>query len=138
MSTTAAASTATMTIKSFYRIFLKEARHMNDYNFREYAVRRVRQGFRDPRHAALSEYVVVNAWFCEIWNVIWFVYLLHSVVAVVVVMLFVAIFFIIFVCLYNCRQERQQVLHEAQEQLAVLQRQVILGKLYPSGKSVME
>jgi hypothetical protein len=61
MSTTAAASTATMTIKSFYRIFLKEARHMNDYNFREYAVRRVRQGFRDPRHAALSEYVVVNA-----------------------------------------------------------------------------
>jgi hypothetical protein len=81
---------------------------------------------------------VVNAWFCEIWNVIWFVYLLHSVVAVVVVMLFVAIFFIIFVCLYNCRQERQQVLHEAQEQLAVLQRQVILGKLYPSGKSVME
>lgn len=60
---------------------------MNDYNFRMYAIRRVREGFEMNRNLA--------------------------------------------------GEEAAAALRSGEEQLAVLRRQVILGDLYPSAKSVM-
>jgi hypothetical protein len=42
---------------------------------------------------------------------------------------------------YRSRKSREKAtaaIKEGQEQLEILKRQVILGRLYPSGKSVME
>jgi len=70
-----------------FRTLSREARKMNDYNFRMYAIRRVREGFEMNRNLAGEEAAVA--------------------------------------------------LRSGEEQLAVLRRQVILGDLYPSAKSVM-
>ena len=70
------------------RSLLREARHMNDYNFRSYAMRRVKEGFVQNRHLS--------------------------------------------------GEEAAKAIREGEEQLQVLRRQVVLGKLYPSSKSVME
>ena len=35
---------------SLFRKMMREARHFNDYNFRAYAMRRVRGGFEKNRH----------------------------------------------------------------------------------------
>mmetsp|Transcript_5966 Transcript_5966/g.14464 ORF Transcript_5966/g.14464 Transcript_5966/m.14464 type:complete len:86 (+) Transcript_5966:114-371(+) len=47
---------------SLFRNMMRQARHFNDYNFRKYAMRRVRGGFEKNRHlegdaaqAALNE-----------------------------------------------------------------------------------
>ena len=37
-----------------------------------------------------------------------------------------------------CREEATAAFQDGQEQLAMLRRQVALGQMYPSGKSVME
>ena len=42
-----------------------------------------------------------------------------------------------FVNLHN-REEAQAAIQEGQQQLEVLRRQAVLGKLYPSARSVME
>ena len=70
-----------------FRTLSREARKMNDYNFRMYAIRRVREGFEMNRNLAGEDAAVA--------------------------------------------------LRSGEEQLAVLRRQVILGDLYPSAKSVM-
>jgi len=67
---------------------MRQARQVNDYNFRSYAVRRVKTGFYMNRDLQ--------------------------------------------------GDEAAAALTEAQEQLEVLRRQVIVGNLYPSARSVME
>eukprot|EP00429_Kryptoperidinium_foliaceum_P120352 CAMPEP_0176301234 /NCGR_PEP_ID=MMETSP0121_2-20121125/60749_1 /TAXON_ID=160619 /ORGANISM="Kryptoperidinium foliaceum, Strain CCMP 1326" /LENGTH=86 /DNA_ID=CAMNT_0017642681 /DNA_START=37 /DNA_END=297 /DNA_ORIENTATION=+ len=74
--------------KALYRVFLRQAQQMTDYNFRLYSVRRVKAGFRKHQN-------------------------LHG-------------------------EEAAAAMKEAESQLQVLQRQVVLGKLYPSARSVME
>mmetsp|Transcript_34962 Transcript_34962/g.104293 ORF Transcript_34962/g.104293 Transcript_34962/m.104293 type:complete len:83 (-) Transcript_34962:382-630(-) len=71
-----------------FRTLLREARKMNDYNFRSFAIRRVKTGFAANRDLQ--------------------------------------------------GEEASAALAEGQQQLEVLRRQVILGQLYPSGRSVME
>eukprot|EP00934_Nitzschia_sp_Nitz4_P000772 Nitzschia sp. Nitz4//scaffold146_size56529//10442//10866//NITZ4_006570-RA/size56529-augustus-gene-0.2-mRNA-1//-1//CDS//3329536617//772//frame0 len=78
-------SAATITL---YRTMLRQAKQMNDYNFRSHAVRRVKAGFHQNK--ALTG------------------------------------------------EEATAAFQEGEKQLQVLQRQVIIGKLYPSARSVME
>jgi hypothetical protein len=72
-----------------YRNFLREARKVNDYNFRMYALRRVKQGFIKNRNLQGSEEAVA-------------------------------------------------AINDAEQQLEMLKRQVVLGQMYPSARSVME
>jgi hypothetical protein len=71
-----------------YRNFLREARKVNDYNFRMYALRRVKQGFIKNRNLQGEEAVAA--------------------------------------------------INDAEQQLEMLKRQVVLGQMYPSARSVME
>ncbi|CAB9527263.1 LYR motif-containing protein 4 [Seminavis robusta] len=73
---------------SLFRSLAREAKHLNDYNFRSYAVRRVKVGFQKSRELQ--------------------------------------------------GEEAAAAMKYGQEQLKILKRQVILGDLYPSGRSVME
>eukprot|EP00339_Tiarina_fusa_P007136 CAMPEP_0117078166 /NCGR_PEP_ID=MMETSP0472-20121206/55119_1 /TAXON_ID=693140 ORGANISM="Tiarina fusus, Strain LIS" /NCGR_SAMPLE_ID=MMETSP0472 /ASSEMBLY_ACC=CAM_ASM_000603 /LENGTH=83 /DNA_ID=CAMNT_0004804809 /DNA_START=95 /DNA_END=346 /DNA_ORIENTATION=+ len=77
-----------MATTALYRTFLREAKQMSDYNFRNYAIRRVKTGFR--KNVALQG------------------------------------------------DEASVALQQAQQQLELLRRQAVLGKLYPSARSVME
>ncbi len=45
---------------------MRQARHFNDYNFRKYAMRRVRGGFEKNRH--LEGYVPYLIW-SELWGI---------------------------------------------------------------------
>ncbi|CAN0006508.1 unnamed protein product [Ectocarpus fasciculatus] len=38
-----------------YRAFLTTAKNFQDYNFRDYAVRRVQQGFRENQHVSKEQ-----------------------------------------------------------------------------------
>mmetsp|Transcript_15566 Transcript_15566/g.25927 ORF Transcript_15566/g.25927 Transcript_15566/m.25927 type:complete len:80 (+) Transcript_15566:85-324(+) len=78
----------TSTALPLLRSLLREARHINDYNFRSYAVRRVKAGFDKNRNLTGEEAAVA--------------------------------------------------MRDGEEQLQVLKRQVVLGQLYPSSRSVME
>eukprot|EP00429_Kryptoperidinium_foliaceum_P011293 CAMPEP_0176004908 /NCGR_PEP_ID=MMETSP0120_2-20121206/1935_1 /TAXON_ID=160619 /ORGANISM="Kryptoperidinium foliaceum, Strain CCMP 1326" /LENGTH=86 /DNA_ID=CAMNT_0017337603 /DNA_START=128 /DNA_END=388 /DNA_ORIENTATION=- len=80
--------TAGMAPKAMYRMMLRQANQMTDYNFRMYSIRRVKAGFRTNQKLQ--------------------------------------------------GDEAKAALEEGERQLQVLQRQVILGKLYPSARSVME
>ncbi|KAL7465432.1 hypothetical protein ACHAXS_005756 [Conticribra weissflogii] len=73
---------------ALFRSLLREAKKVDNYNFRHYAIRRTRAGFTANRDLTGNEAVVA--------------------------------------------------LQEGQEQLEVLKRQVVLGTLYPSSRSVME
>ncbi|KAL3790364.1 hypothetical protein HJC23_002750 [Cyclotella cryptica] len=73
---------------SLFRSLLRQARNMDNYNFREYATRRVRVGFENNRNLA--------------------------------------------------GDHLDMALREGREQLDILKRQVVLGRLYPSAPSVME
>ncbi len=53
-------------------------------------------------------------------------------------LLFLTTFYVV---LYTNRQDKektQALLQQAQEQLVLLKRQVVLGQMYPSAKSVMD
>lgn len=50
-----------MAPKALYRVMLRQAREMNDYNFRMYSLRRVKAGFRKNQH--LQGYVCFVAAF---------------------------------------------------------------------------
>mmetsp|Transcript_25589 Transcript_25589/g.54375 ORF Transcript_25589/g.54375 Transcript_25589/m.54375 type:complete len:85 (+) Transcript_25589:182-436(+) len=73
---------------SLFRSLLREARKVDNYNFRDYAIRRVRVGFQINRELTGNEASIA--------------------------------------------------LREGEEHLDILRRQVVLGGLYPSAKSVME
>lgn len=74
---------------SLFRTLLREAKQMTDYNFRSFAVRRVKAGFKTNRNL-------------------------------------------------QGREEAAAALKTGEEQLAVMKRQVVIGKMYPSARSVME
>eukprot|EP00567_Pseudictyota_dubia_P007292 CAMPEP_0197436114 /NCGR_PEP_ID=MMETSP1175-20131217/3591_1 /TAXON_ID=1003142 /ORGANISM="Triceratium dubium, Strain CCMP147" /LENGTH=80 /DNA_ID=CAMNT_0042965321 /DNA_START=15 /DNA_END=257 /DNA_ORIENTATION=+ len=78
----------TTTALPLYRSLLREARRVSDYNFRNYAMRRVKVGFVANRDLQ--------------------------------------------------GEEASTALSDGMEQLEMLRRQVVLGQLYPSGRSVME
>mmetsp|Transcript_27832 Transcript_27832/g.46029 ORF Transcript_27832/g.46029 Transcript_27832/m.46029 type:complete len:85 (+) Transcript_27832:113-367(+) len=71
-----------------YKRLMREARQMQDYNFRMYAIRRIRAGYNQNR--------VLQG------------------------------------------QAADEALLEGEKQLAVLTRQSVISRLYPSAKSVME
>ncbi|KAL7443274.1 hypothetical protein ACHAXM_008830 [Skeletonema potamos] len=73
---------------SLFRSLLREAKKVDNYNFRSYAIRRVKLGFQVNRNLAGNE--------------------------------------------------ADLALREGQENLDILRRQVVLGSLYPSARSVME
>ncbi|KAL3806322.1 hypothetical protein ACHAXA_001062 [Cyclostephanos tholiformis] len=73
---------------SLFRSLLREARKVDNYNFRLYAIRRVKIGFRNNRGMMGNE--------------------------------------------------AEFAFREGVEQLDILRRQVVLGNLYPSARSVME
>ncbi|KAL7456947.1 hypothetical protein ACHAWC_010974 [Mediolabrus comicus] len=73
---------------SLFRSLLREAKKVDNYNFRLYAIRRVKLGFQINRNLAGNE--------------------------------------------------ADLAFREGQENLDILRRQVVLGSLYPSAKSVME
>lgn len=73
---------------SLFRTLLREAKQMTDYNFRSFAVRRVKAGFKTNRNLQ--------------------------------------------------GEEAAAALKTGEEQLAVMKRQVVIGKMYPSARSVME
>mmetsp|Transcript_11583 Transcript_11583/g.17711 ORF Transcript_11583/g.17711 Transcript_11583/m.17711 type:complete len:82 (+) Transcript_11583:188-433(+) len=73
---------------SLFRSLLREAKKVDNYNFRLYAIRRVKLGFQLNRSLAGNE--------------------------------------------------ADLALREGQENLDILRRQVVLGSLYPSARSVME
>jgi len=77
-------------VLGMYRSFVRAGRSMNDYNMREYAVRRARLGFE--QHRSLAEGSV----------------------------------------------EQGAALSRAKLQLAQLQRQVVIGNMYPQERSVIE
>lgn len=78
----------TIAPKTLYRVMLRQAKEMSDYNFRMYSVRRVKAGFRNNQNLQ--------------------------------------------------GEQAAAALEDGHRQLLVLQRQVVLGKLYPSARSVME
>ncbi|KAL9189013.1 hypothetical protein ACHAXT_011503 [Thalassiosira profunda] len=73
---------------SLFRSLLREAKKVDNYNFRHYAIRRVKVGFQHNRNLTGNEAEIA--------------------------------------------------FQEGKEQLDILRRQVVLGNLYPSAKSVME
>mmetsp|Transcript_13225 Transcript_13225/g.19986 ORF Transcript_13225/g.19986 Transcript_13225/m.19986 type:complete len:84 (-) Transcript_13225:316-567(-) len=73
---------------SLFRSLLRESKKVDNYNFRQYAIRRVKVGFQ------LNKDLTGN--------------------------------------------EASIAFREGEEQLDILRRQVVLGSLYPSAKSVME
>mmetsp|Transcript_14521 Transcript_14521/g.24831 ORF Transcript_14521/g.24831 Transcript_14521/m.24831 type:complete len:84 (+) Transcript_14521:158-409(+) len=79
---------ATNASLSLFRSLLREAKKVDNYNFRQYAIRRVKVGFQINRDLTGNE--------------------------------------------------ADLAFREGEEQLDILRRQVVLGGLYPSAKSVME
>jgi Complex 1 protein (LYR family) len=96
--------------KTLFRSLMKEARKIPDYNFRSYAVRRVRHGFEQSRDAHGYVFTVhqINAPTFS-YNIFW-----------------------------HYSDEQTALFAQGQIQLDMLKRQSCIGNLFPSAKSVME
>jgi Complex 1 protein (LYR family) len=109
---------------SLYRALIRQGQQVKDYNFRSYAIRRTKAGFRRNRN--LRGYVrsLCCAFFFTVTEVVRYAHtILYSS----------HVFFMKFV-----REEAAAALRDGEEQLKILQRQAVVSQLYPSARSVME
>ena len=132
---------------SLFRSLLREAKKVDNYNFRLYAIRRVKLGFQINRN--LTGYVwslhigraFSSSSFCLCCKIIQYNHthlFSHFSVSLFLEHLIIHAPLIYHYSRSHNRNEADLALREGQENLDILRRQVVLGSLYPSAPSVME
>jgi hypothetical protein len=120
----------TMVPLSLYRALIRQGQQVKDYNFRSYAIRRTKAGFRRNRN--LLGYVrslcCGFACFFVVTEVICCTHT-HTHSTIYSSHVFTIKFF---------REEAAAAVRDGEEQLKILQRQAVVSQLYPSARSVME
>lgn len=140
----------TMSSLQLYRSMMRQAKHIHDYNFREYALRRVKAGFRQHSSATgcvrvcrlCGSSLCVCFGFCCV-SFVPFAFVPSSLFLTLPSFLpyFLSLFFLSFFSSFAQRQHRpelQTALQFGQEQLQVMQRFAHMSQSYPSARSVME
>jgi len=125
---------ATMAPLSLYRSLLRQGKLIKDYNFRSYAIRRVKTGFQENRGLQGCVRLLLLRWIGNAVATMNFCCASEHYST----LLLSIIFLTDRPTIHYYREEAAAALKDGEQQLKMLHRQATISQLYPSARSVME